>query len=110
MSTIGDRVKASLARSSMTQSALARAVGMSESALSKAIAGSRAFATIEVVRIAERLGVSLHELVTGEPDPFVLTLAARHAYDDSGEYSSSLVEDRPVLEGIALLYRQAYGV
>ncbi len=109
MSSIGERVRAALAEAGMSQSALARKVSMSDSALSKSLAGSRAFSSIEVALVADVLDVSMYELVTGEPDPYEVRVAARHAYDpDAGSYSSSLVEDRQVLKDIALVYRQAF--
>lgn len=41
MGTIGERIKAALADRHRTQTALAQAVGLSESAMSKALAGKR---------------------------------------------------------------------
>ncbi|WP_051000508.1 helix-turn-helix domain-containing protein [Actinomyces timonensis] len=108
MERIAERVKEALGASGLTQAELARQVAMSESALSKALGGTRSFAAVELAEIASALDASLHYLITGEPDPFEARAAARHAYDRaSRRYAAHAEPDREVLEGIALLYRQA---
>lgn len=110
MNAIGVRVKEALRGSGLSQAELARLIDLGESALSKSINGTRAFSAVELAEVADRIGVSMHWLVTGEPDPFELIVSARHDYDSkAGRYSSSQVEDLPVLKDIALIYRQAYG-
>ncbi|WP_315583590.1 helix-turn-helix transcriptional regulator [Actinomyces viscosus] len=110
MDAIGARVKEVLGSRGLSQAELARSLDLSESALSKSINGTRAFSAVELAEVADRLDVSMHWLVTGEPDPFELIISARHDYDSkSDRYSSSLVEDLPTLKDIALVYRQAYG-
>ncbi|AYD89077.1 XRE family transcriptional regulator [Actinomyces lilanjuaniae] len=106
---IGTRVREALRGSGLTQAALARSVGLSESALSKSLAGTRTFAALELAEVAERLGVSMHWLVTGEEDPFEVRVVARHSYDNmSRTYSCDPQDDQKALEAVALLYRQAY--
>ncbi|SHI91411.1 Helix-turn-helix domain-containing protein [Actinomyces denticolens] len=108
MERIAERVKEALVASGLTQAELARLVAMSESALSKALGGTRSFAAVEIAEIARVLGASLHYLITGEPDPFEVRAAARHAYDRASRtYATDAGPDREVLESIALLYRQA---
>jgi hypothetical protein len=83
---------------------------MTEPQLSKSLAGSRKFSALELARIADYLKTSLYELVTGEPDPMAVTLAARHSFDGASRaYSADgFVEDQQTLQDIVLLYRQAY--
>ncbi|WP_127841399.1 helix-turn-helix domain-containing protein [Actinomyces wuliandei] len=109
MSTIGARVRKALRESGLTQTALAQSVGLSEPALSKSLAGTRTFAALELAEIADRLGASMHWLVTGEEDPFEVCVVARHDYDNmSRTYSCDPHDDQEALEAVALLYRQAY--
>ena len=108
MGTIGERIKEALAERGQTQGALAQAVGLGESAMSKALAGKRSLSSIEAALIAEHLDVTMHWLVTGEADPFEVRAAARHSYDGpTGTYSCDPSADLQVLEDIALVYRQA---
>ena len=107
MGSIGARIKETLVERDQTQAALAAAVDLSESAMSKAIAGTRSLSSIEAALIAEHLGVTMHWLVTGEADPFEVRAAARHSYDrPTGTYSCDPSADLQVLEDIALVYRQ----
>ena len=108
MDTIGARVKETLRGCGLSQAELARSIDLGESALSKSINGTRAFSAVELAEVADRIGVSMHWLVTGEPDPYELRLVARHDYDHSSRtYSCDVSGDRETLESIALLYRQA---
>lgn len=93
----------------MQQKQLAERVGMTPDALSRALSGHRGFAAIEIAEIATVLGVSVHELITGEPDPHRLVLAARHAFDHkTGERRvDSAAADRAALEDVRLAYIQA---
>ncbi len=108
MNEIAARVKEALAASGLTQAELARRAAMKEPAMSKALGGVRSFAAVELAEIASVLDVSLHHLITGEPDPFEVRAAARHSFDHAvRSYASDAEPDRAVLEDIALLYRQA---
>ena len=62
MGTIGERIKEALAERGQTQGALAQAIGLSESSMSKALAGKRSLSSIEAALIAEHLGVTMHSL------------------------------------------------
>ena len=72
MGTIGERIKEALAERGQTQAALAQAVGLSESAMSKALAGKRSLSSIEAALIAEHLGVTrqaVHKKYAKRVDP-----------------------------------------
>jgi Zn-dependent peptidase ImmA (M78 family)/transcriptional regulator with XRE-family HTH domain len=110
---IGPRVAACLRerRPTQTQREFAAALGMAPDALSRALSGERKFSAAELAEIADLLGADVHWLITGEPDPYRIVLAARHDYDHATGARS--VPDRDtdarVLEDVALVYRQAYG-
>ena len=70
MDDIGARVREALDARGLTQADLARSLRLSESALSKAINGTRAFSAIEAAEVADRLDVSMHWLVTGRGHTF----------------------------------------
>jgi len=108
--SIGSRVRTLLERSTMTQRALARDVGMAPDALSRAISGQRGFAAVEVANIAQTLGVDVHWLITGTQDPRRLRIAARHTFDQaSGTYENATRgDDERVLGNIRLAYRHAF--
>lgn len=109
MSTgIGSRVARAMP-SGKTQKEIAASVGMTPDAFSRALKGERGFSAIELAGLAEVLGEDVYYLITGEPDPNRLVLAARHAYDhDTRERTvNGYAEDRQVLADISLAYRQA---
>ncbi len=54
---------------------------MKTDALSRALNGQRGFSSVELARIADELGTDLYWLVTGEPDPHRVRIAARHSWD-----------------------------
>ena len=105
---MGTRIRQRLCELGRSQVGLASSIGMNESALSKVISGRRGLSAVEVAEIADDLGVSMHWLVTGEPDPFAVRLAARHEFNAlTRSYSCSPDKDRQTLEAVELLYRQA---
>ncbi len=112
MSSIGERVRQSLDRAcpAMPHKAVAALIGMTPDAFSRALNGQRQFGSVELARYSEMAGEDLHWLITGNPDPNRLTIAARHNYDPkTGERTvPSLQDDRQVIDDIALAYRQAY--
>lgn len=89
---------------------VAERAGMTPDAFSRSVNDKRQFASVELARIAELTGADLHWLVTGQPDPRRLIVAARHNYDHATGLRSvpSRAEDEQVLADIALAYRQAY--
>jgi len=95
----------------MTQAKVARAVGLTEVQLSKSLRGSRQFSAAEVAGLAAELGVSMHWLVTGDEDPMLIQIAARHVFEGftEGYRAVSAKDDSQLLNDISLLYRQAYG-
>jgi Zn-dependent peptidase ImmA (M78 family)/transcriptional regulator with XRE-family HTH domain len=109
--TIGRRVRDSIAAKTpaVPQYQVAEAVSMTADALSRAVNEQRSFSSIELARLAEYLGVEVHWLITGEPDPQQLVFAARHEYDQLTGHRAvpGADQDRATLESIALAYRQA---
>jgi Zn-dependent peptidase ImmA (M78 family)/transcriptional regulator with XRE-family HTH domain len=108
---IGVRARAAIrgALPGLSQAQVADRVGMTPDALSRALNGQRAFASIELARLAELTGVDLHELITGEPDPNKLTFVARHTFDKETRerYVPGRAEDEDILRDLELVYRQA---
>jgi hypothetical protein len=112
MASIGERVRDSLERlcPPRRQRDLAEQIGMAPDAFSRAINGKRQFASIELARLAEEIDADLHWLITGQPDPNRVSVAARHDFDHAtGERSVPGRDgDDQTLTDIALAYRQAY--
>jgi hypothetical protein len=79
-------------------------------ARSRALRGQRAFSSIELARVSDLLDADIHWLITGEPDPHRLVIAARHDYDfESGRRDvPGQAVDEELLDGVGLAYRQAY--
>ena len=109
MTTIGDRVRTALQGTPLQQKQLAQRVGMTPDALSRALSGHRGFSAIEIAEIASELDVDVHELITGEPDPRRMVLAARHTFDhETGERRVDGAEDdQAALADVRLAYAQA---
>jgi hypothetical protein len=112
MSSIGDRVRESLGQlePGVRHRDLAELIGMTPDAFSRAINGKRQFATIELALLAEHIGADLHWLITGQPDPNRVNVAARHDFDHATGTRSvpGRDDDKQTLADIALAYRQAY--
>lgn len=109
--TIGARVRQAIQERAarVPQYEIADAVGMKPDALSRAINGQRSFSSLELASLAERLGVGIHWLITGEEDPRRPRFAARHSYDHVTGLRDvpGLDADQRVLRDIELAYRQA---
>jgi hypothetical protein len=112
MSSIGDRALQSLERFRPRQlhRDLAERIGMTPDAFSRALSGKRQFASIELARLAVQIGADLHWLITGQPDPNRLSVAARHDFDHATGQRTipGRAGDEQTLADIALAYRQAY--
>jgi hypothetical protein len=112
MFSIGDRVLQSLEQVTprLRHWEVAERIGMTPDAFSRALTGKRNFASIEIARLAELIGADLHWLITGQPDPNRLSVAARHDFDHAtGQRTIPGREgDEQALADIALAYRQAY--
>ena len=112
MSSIGDRVLQRLEQLSPRplRWELAERVGMTPDAFSRALSGKRQFASIELARLAEQIDADLYWLITGQPDPNRINVAARHDFNHATGQRSipGRVGDEQVLADIALAYRQAY--
>ena len=89
---------------------VAEQIGMTPDAFSRALNGKRQFASVELARLSELIDADLHWLITGQPDPNRLSVAARHDFDHAtGRRTVPGREgDAQALEDIALAYRQAF--
>jgi Zn-dependent peptidase ImmA (M78 family) len=93
-----------------TQAQVADQIGLTDEKLSKSLRGRRAFSSVELARLAEALTVDVHWLITGRPDPNRLVGAARHDFDHATGRRDvpGRDTDQPVLDDVALAYRQAF--
>lgn len=112
METISARLRQLIEASPqrMLQGEIAERVGMTAVALSLAINGKRHLSSLELVNLAELLGVSTYWLITGENDPFEPRIAARHGYDSDahGYVHEPAPEESELLANIVTAYRQAF--
>ena len=94
----------------LPQRDVAEQIGMTPDAFSRAVNGKRQFASIEIARLADQIGADLHWLITGDPDPGRLIVAARHDFDHATGQRSipGRAGDEQALADIALAYHQAY--
>lgn len=109
--SIGQRVLGALPEGT-PQKEIARQVGMTEDAFSRALRGQRGFSALELARLAEVLDQDIHLLITGAPDPNRLVVSGRHNFDRETRARSVDGEhgDRPILSDVLLAYRQAESV
>lgn len=112
-STVGQRVREAVSRAfpdaPRTDASIAAHIDMKPDAFSRAMNGQRAFTSLEIARLADLLGEDVHWLITGEPDPLRVRIAARHSWDAEARdhHRPDAPADDQVLDGIALAYRQA---
>lgn len=110
MDSLRDRVLARLSVVSpgASQNELARRVGMSPSALSRALNKERGLTGDELVSIARELQSSVDWILTGH-EPFPIRVAARHRFsEEHGHHMTrAAAAERATLEDIALAYQQA---
>jgi Zn-dependent peptidase ImmA (M78 family) len=108
---IGARVRQVIAAAmpDTPQGQIARQVGMTADAFSRALNGKRSFSAIELTELANLLGADIHWLITGAPDPKRALFAARHAYDfaTGNRDVPGRAGDEAILRDIELAYRQA---
>lgn len=104
---IGSRV-AKLLPPDRTHRDIAAQIGMTPDALSRSLNGQRGFAAIELARLADLLHVEVHYLITGEPDPRGIRVAARHDFDpESGRRDvPGAADDEQTIKDVALAYQQ----
>lgn len=109
LKAIGDRIRSALP-AGMSQGELARRVGMPADAMSRAMNAKRGFSAAELTEIGGVLGLSLHWLVTGQPDPFALRVAARHAFDrvTRERFNRGARDDEPIVKLVARVYGEAF--
>ena len=93
-----------------THREIATDIGMTPDGFSRALNGKRSFSSIELARVADLLDADIHWLITGQPDPHRLVVAARHNFDhQTGRRDVPGREsDEAVLRDIALAYQQAF--
>lgn len=85
MEGIPDRVLSLIEASGLSRRAFAQDIGLDDSKLSKSLSGARRFSSLDLARVADKCGVTVDWLVTGE-EP-ALALAARTT---SGEARTAL--------------------
>ncbi|MDN5789408.1 MAG: XRE family transcriptional regulator [Micrococcales bacterium] len=90
MTTSTDRIRDLIADSGLAQGDFAIAVGLDPSKMSKSLAGTRRFSSLDLARIAEHAKVTVDWLMTGEETP--LALAARAAAGSSSELAIAEAE------------------
>jgi Zn-dependent peptidase ImmA (M78 family)/transcriptional regulator with XRE-family HTH domain len=81
MEGIPDRVMRLIGESRLSRGAFAQEIGLDDSKLSKSLSGTRRFSSLDLARIAERCGVTVDWLITGE-EP-ALAVAARTTSGDA---------------------------
>ncbi|GAA2166880.1 ImmA/IrrE family metallo-endopeptidase [Pedococcus bigeumensis] len=110
---VGERVRAAIRRAfqtaTPTDASIAADIGMKPDAFSRAMSGNRAFSSLEIARLADVLSEDVHWLITGEPDPLSVRIAARHTWDAEtrDHHRPDAAADDATLDGVALAYRQA---
>ena len=109
--SIGQRVLGALPEGTPRKE-IARQVGMTEDAFSRALRGQRGFSALELARLAEVLDQDIHLRITGVPDPNRLVVSGRHNFDKETWTRSIDGEqgDKPILSDVLLAYRQAEAV
>jgi hypothetical protein len=109
---IGPRVAGRIAQMfpDRLQKEIAESVGMTPDAFSRSLSGHRAFSALEVAKLADLLNEDVYWIITGEPDPHRMVVAARHNFDPtSGAREVPGADtDEQILNDVALAYRQAY--
>lgn len=78
---ISGRVADSITADTLTQAQVAARIDLTDEELSESLCDRRAWSTVELVQLAELLNLDAHWLITGRPDPYRLTITARHDVD-----------------------------
>lgn len=95
--TLAERVSRAMAEAGMTQAELAALIGISPSALSRALSGQRNFKSLEIGLIAQTLRVSTQYLLADEESPIAL-LAARAQANSNPSLATALARVDVMLE------------
>jgi len=87
---------------------LAAEIGMTPDAFSRALNGKRSFSSLELASLADALHADVHWLITGEPDPYRVVIAARHGFDHATGRRDvpGRDGDEQALRDVTLAYRQ----
>lgn len=94
MPTTPDRVRELIQASGLSKHAFALGIGLDASKLSKSLAGTRRFTSLDLARIAEARGVTVDWLITGEEPG--LAMAAR----TSGGSAAAAIREARRLSGL----------
>jgi Zn-dependent peptidase ImmA (M78 family)/transcriptional regulator with XRE-family HTH domain len=106
---LASRILAAIEAAGLTQQALATAIKLEPSALSKALSGKRNFKPLEVALISETLGVSVQSLLADpEQESGPVTIAARVQPDSSPAIEKALARTEQILELDQLLRRRGF--
>lgn len=100
MRSIGSRVLEHIDKAcpATPHRSIAADIGMTPDAFSRAVNDRRAFSSIELARLADRLNADVHWLITGQPDPHRLV-----GYPTRGRTRSPCAWTRP--PGVGFLCR-----
>ncbi len=90
---IGARIRARREEEGLSQSDLARAVGISRPVITKIEAGGKAINSVELRRISDALGASIDELTRPVNDRDLVALFREQKHDARFLESVALVED-----------------
>jgi transcriptional regulator with XRE-family HTH domain len=105
--TLAERVSRAMAEAGMSQTDLATVIGISPSALSRALSGQRNFKSLEIGLIAQTLRVSAEYLLADEEPPAAL-LAARAQPEANPALASALDRVEEILDLDNLLVNLGY--
>jgi transcriptional regulator with XRE-family HTH domain len=94
----------------MTQAQVANGIGLTPEKFSRALNDKRAFSAVELAKLSEVLHVDVHWLITGDPDPYRLVVAARHDFDAATGQRQvpGRRADQTHLDDVTLAYKQAF--
>lgn len=96
---LANRILKAIEASGSTQHALAQAINLDPSALSKALSGKRNFKPVEVALISEALGVPVQVLLADpEQEPAPVSIAVRVQPDRNPAVREALVRAEQILE------------
>jgi Zn-dependent peptidase ImmA (M78 family)/transcriptional regulator with XRE-family HTH domain len=107
--TLAERVLTAIESSGQTRRAVAEAIGMDVTAMSKALSGQRHFKALEIALIAEHLGVPVQEFYSDEDDEAQpASIAARAQPNSNPAVDQALARAQQMLDLDALLRDQGF--
>ena len=109
VSTLAERVLIAIESSGQTRRAVAEAVGMDATAMSKALSGQRHFKALEIALIAEHLDMPVHEFYAhDDADSVPASIAARAQPDSNPAVDQALARAQQMLDLDALLREEGF--